>query len=93
MARELVWTRAKLAVVTCEALGSVAWDGSVAAETGIRPVEVLDTTGADDSFIAGFLAARHLERSLRACLDVGRDVAETCTHVGEFPRSPQPWSR
>lgn len=94
MARDLVGAGAKLAVVTCGALGSVAWDGSVAAETGIRPVEVVDTTGAGDSFIAGFLAARHRGRGLQACLDAGRDAAaRTCTHVGGFPQMPQPWLR
>lgn len=88
MAMRLRQAGAKLAVVTCGALGSVAWDGSEAAETGIRPVDVVDTTGAGDSFIAGFLAARRQRRPLRTCLEAGRDAAAfTCTHLGGFPQT------
>lgn len=88
MARHLRQAGAKLAVVTCGALGSVAWDGSQAAETGIRPVDVVDTTGAGDSFIAGFLAARRQSRPLQTCLEMGRDAAAfTCTHLGGFLQS------
>jgi fructoselysine 6-kinase len=78
---------AKLAVVTCGALGSIASDGTRREETGIRPVDVVDTTGAGDSFIAGFIAAYDAGRDLRACLELGRDTAaETCRHVGGFPQ-------
>ena len=88
LARRLVDQGAKLAVITCGALGSVAWNGTDAVETGIRPVNVVDTTGAGDSFIAGFLAARRHGRSLQACLEGGRDAAAlTCTHLGGFPQN------
>lgn len=82
---------AKLAVVTCGSLGSMASDGSLRAQTTVRPVEVVDTTGAGDSFIAGFLSARSAGKDLQACLEAGRDVAaETCRHVGGFPQDPAP---
>ena len=45
-------------MVTCGAAGSVASDGKTMARTDARPVEVVDTLGAGDTFIAGFLAAR-----------------------------------
>lgn len=78
---------AKLAVVTCGSLGSIASDGVHRAEAGIRAVEVVDTTGAGDSFIAGFLSGRARGMDLRGCLELGRDVAaQTCTHVGGFPQ-------
>ena len=87
MARSLFEQGAKLAVVTCGALGSVAWNGSEIAKTGIRPVEVFDTTGAGDSFIAGFLSALVRGLHLQACLEAGRDAAAiTCTHFGGFPQ-------
>lgn len=87
--RTLLKEGAKLAVVTCGSLGSMASDGKVRAQTAIRPVEVVDTTGAGDSFIAGFLSARSFGKDLQACLEQGRDVAaETCRHIGGFPQEP-----
>lgn len=80
---------AELAVVTRGARGSYASDGLEHASAGIRPVDVVDTTGAGDSFIAGFIIA-HLEaRPLRERLEVGRDrAAKTCAHAGGFPQDP-----
>jgi fructoselysine 6-kinase len=79
-----------LAVVTRGSKGSLASDGVDRVEIGIRPVDVVDTTGAGDSFIAGFLAARIDGQPLLQCLEAGRDQAAlTCTHVGGFPQEPQ----
>lgn len=80
---------AELAVVTRGARGSCVSDGIEYASAGIRPVNVVDTTGAGDSFIAGFIIA-HLEgRPLRERLEAGRDrAARTCMHVGGFPQDP-----
>lgn len=76
-----------LVVVTRGSKGSLVSDGNVRFEAGIRPVEVIDTTGAGDSFIAGFLAARIAGKPLPDCLAAGRDqAARTCTHVGGFPQ-------
>ncbi|ASY65281.1 putative sugar kinase protein (plasmid) [Sinorhizobium sojae CCBAU 05684] len=81
---------ARLAVITRGARGSCASDAVERASVGVRPVEVVDTTGAGDSFIAGFIVT-HLEgRCLVKCLEKGRDLAaRTCTHVGGFPQEPQ----
>ena len=80
-----------LAVVTRGNKGSLASDGVDRVEIGIRPVDVVDTTGAGDSFIAGFLSARVAGQPLLQCLEAGRDQAAlTCTHVGGFPQQPQP---
>jgi fructoselysine 6-kinase len=91
MAREFLAGGAQLAVVTRGSNGSMATSGSVFAETGISPVEIVDTTGAGDSFIAGFLYA-YIERAdLRESLACGRDcAARTCSHLGGFPQEPQP---
>ncbi len=75
------------AVVTRGAAGSLAKSGTETVEAGIVPVEVVDTTGAGDSFIAGFLAARNAGRDLAASLKLAAEVAaRTCTHIGGFPQ-------
>jgi fructoselysine 6-kinase len=82
---------APLAVVTRGSDGSVAGDGHERVEVGSLAVPIVDTTGAGDSFIAGFLGARIAKRPLSECLLSGRDhAALTCTHVGGFPQEPQP---
>ncbi|NRQ16752.1 PfkB family carbohydrate kinase [Ensifer sesbaniae] len=91
LAGDFLSRSAELAVVTRGALGSLASDGAELVSTGSRPVDVVDTTGAGDSFIAGFILA-HLEgRPLIERLEAGRDLAaRTCTHVGGFPQQPHP---
>ncbi|MFZ1467995.1 MAG: PfkB family carbohydrate kinase [Paracoccaceae bacterium] len=82
----------RVVVVTCGAMGSLAWDGGEVITTGSRLLStVADTTGAGDTFIAGFLAAWKHERPLDACLAAGRDAAaRTCGHVGGFPQRLRP---
>ncbi|MCG7391590.1 PfkB family carbohydrate kinase [Microvirga sp. ACRRW] len=78
---------AKLAVVTCGSRGSMASDGIQLKTADIRPANVVDTTGAGDSFIAGFISAYSRGAALQTCLESGRDAAaETCLHVGGFPQ-------
>ncbi len=61
----------------------------VMARTNARPVDVVDTLGAGDTFIAGFLAARLGGGSLQYCLEAGRNLAsDTCRHLGGFPQAP-----
>jgi fructoselysine 6-kinase len=80
-------SRSRIAVVTRGARGAIASNGRERAEVGIRAVEVVDTTGAGDSFIAGFLAAHGDGADLAGALAAGRDAASfTCTHVGGFPQ-------
>lgn len=78
----------RVAVVTCGAMGSVASEGGDIVATGIRAVPlVVDTTGAGDTFIAGFVSAWKRGQPLAACLASGRDAAAaTCGHVGGFPQ-------
>jgi fructoselysine 6-kinase len=89
--RQLLDAGNRIAVVTCGALGSIASDGGEIVTAGIRPVEVVDTTGAGDTFIAGFLGAWLRKEPLAACLDAGSvAAAETCRHVGGFPQACEP---
>lgn len=46
---------------------------------------MVDTTGAGDSFIAGFLVAFLHQKDFHSCLVAGRDCAAvTCSHLGGF---------
>ncbi|OJT98368.1 MAG: fructoselysine 6-kinase [Rhizobium sp. 63-7] len=90
--RDLLSDGARFAVVTRGAQGAMAGsaEGHL-ARSGIKPIEVVDTTGAGDSFIAGFLSGFVAGRSLQACLETGAErAALTCTHVGGFPQQPLP---
>ncbi|WP_230531484.1 PfkB family carbohydrate kinase [Microvirga roseola] len=81
---------AKTAVVTCGSLGSIASDGTGVESVGVRTLDAVDTTGAGDSFIAGFISEYVFGKDLQTCLAKGRDVAaETCRHVGGFPQQAQ----
>lgn len=83
----------RVAVVTCGSMGSIAWAGGDVVTTGIRSVPVVrDTTGAGDTFIAGFLVAWKRGRPLVDCLVAGRDAAaRTCGHLGGFPQTLRPF--
>jgi fructoselysine 6-kinase len=87
--KEILSKGARLAVVTRGSAGSIASDGSITVEMGVKEVEVLDTTGAGDTFFAGFIDAYLNGRDLHACLAAGSDVAAgTCMHLGGFPQTP-----
>jgi fructoselysine 6-kinase len=78
---------ARIAVVTCGPAGSIASDGKTQAEADIVATDVLDTLGAGDTFIAGFIAGQLEGKDLQACLENGaRAAAVTCTHYGAFPQ-------
>ncbi|MDL9979257.1 PfkB family carbohydrate kinase [Microbacterium sp. ASV49] len=78
---------AGLAVVTRGAEGALASDGRDDWRCTAVPVDVVDTTGAGDSFIAGFIAARRSGTPVLGALEAGaRVAARTCGHVGGFPQ-------
>lgn len=88
-ARDLLEQGAKGVVVTRGADGSSAF-----LETGeflqpALPTDLIDTTGAGDSFIAGFLHATALGGPPAAALGAGAQLAAlTCRHIGGFPQEP-----
>jgi len=55
-------------------------DGSV-LESAVRPIRATDTTGAGDSFEAGFLSAAFAGAPLARCLRLGNRVAEQAIQV------------
>jgi fructoselysine 6-kinase len=87
MAHQALDGGAALAVVTCGAAGSRAYDGETWWSQPALPTDPVDTTGAGDSFIAGFLEARTVGASVGAALLRGaQQAAQTCTHLGGWPQ-------
>lgn len=85
LARTVSARGARLAVIMRGALGSLAREGSEVFTGAALPVTVRDTTGAGDSFIAGFLAARLDGRPIADCLAQGHsEAAQTCQILGGF---------
>lgn len=75
----------KAAVATFGDKGSLAYDGQKFYEGGIYPAKLVNTVGAGDSFIAGFLYEILMGSGIEACLDRGARVAAKV--VGTF----NPW--
>ena len=76
---------ARLAVIMRGAQGSLASSGGEVFRGAALPITVRDTTGAGDSFIAGFLAARLSGKSISECLGSGHAAAaQTCQIFGGF---------
>jgi fructoselysine 6-kinase len=78
-------------VLTCGTRGAFFDDGTAVLHAPAVPVDVVDTCGAGDSFIATFVtgfccenlsAAEALHRAAKA-------GAQTCTHLGGFPQEPR----
>lgn len=75
----------KCVIATLGENGSIAYDGEKFYRHGIRKVETVDTIGAGDSFIAGFMFARMNEKDILSCLQAGASKAEeTIQHFGAF---------
>ena len=80
----------RVVVVKCGADGALAGepDGSITRVPAIA-VDMVDTTGAGDSFDAGFLAAWLADRPLRDCLAVGVSCGSLSTRrVGGTAAQP-----
>jgi fructoselysine 6-kinase len=92
-AREAVSAGARVAVATCGAQGSVGFDGHSWWRVSAAPATVIDTTGAGDSYIAGFLARFALGAEIVECMRAGAAVAaRTCEHLGSWPQPDGPRS-
>ena len=65
----------KLAVATRGSRGCLAWDGTWFYTGGIVSCPVVDTRGAGDSFIAGFLMAWLEGKPVPACMQLGAEQA------------------
>lgn len=73
----------KVAVATFGEKGSLAYDGRQFYDGMIYPAEVVNTVGAGDSFIAGFLYGILKSYSIEQCLDLGAKIAAEVISVFE----------
>ncbi|MGE3192093.1 MAG: PfkB family carbohydrate kinase [Microbacteriaceae bacterium] len=81
-----------ISVVTRGSAGAVAFPriGEPIAVSA-APARIVDTTGAGDSFIAGFISVAAQSGDLLEALNAGsRFAAATCAHRGGFPQEPHP---
>ena len=75
----------KVVTVTLGEHGSLSYDGDRFYKHGIVEVDVVDTMGAGDSFIAGFLKGVLEGKDIPACMDEGaRSSAVTLQYPGAW---------
>lgn len=86
-AAELVEQGAKGAVITLGARGSLALIGGQTFRAEARMINPVDTTGAGDAYIAGFLTARLNGADVPMAMAAGHAcAADCCGHPGGFPQ-------
>ncbi len=70
-------------IVTLGELGAMYHNGSKVVHLPSYPVNVVDTTGAGDSFVAGFTAAYLSSQDIELAIHEGMKTASiTCEHLG-----------
>jgi len=75
----------EVVIVTRGPSGSLAYDGHRTYHCSATQVQVVDTLGAGDAFIGGFLASHLRSLGLQACLEeASRLAASACTHYGAW---------
>ncbi len=83
MVREYKAKTPGLVVMTLGEHGSIVYDGKKFYRGKAKPVEVVDTLGAGDSYIAAFLCARLKGCSIPVAIEKGHVAAtETCKRLG-----------
>lgn len=65
----------KIVIVTLGDKGSICYDGNEFISHGTVPCIVVDTMGAGDSYIAGFLRGILLGKEIRECMKLGAENA------------------
>ena len=74
-----------LVVVTRGEKGSIAYDGKEFTKYGIIQCEVVDTMGAGDSYIAGFLVGLLEGKPVKECMEMGaKSSSETIHYYGAW---------
>jgi sugar/nucleoside kinase (ribokinase family) len=77
-ALELIENGVPLVVVTMGNKGAVVYSPSGQIQYPSSKLNVLDTTGAGDSFAAGFVTAYYKKKDLKECLKAGNESAASC---------------
>jgi sugar/nucleoside kinase (ribokinase family) len=72
----------EMVAVTCGKDGANLYTKDTVIHSPVKETDALDTTGAGDSFAAGFIASYIKDKNLRECLDFANHVASSC--VGQF---------
>jgi fructoselysine 6-kinase len=91
LARRCLDAGPKLAIVTRGADGAIAAAGDQILRQGVAPATVVDTLGAGDGFIAGFLCAHLGGAALSDALAAGAEMAaKVCGWRGAFGHE-RPW--
>jgi sugar/nucleoside kinase (ribokinase family) len=87
-ALEILLENCETVVIKRGSLGAIGKTrGSILVTTEAIPTEVIDTTGAGDSFAAGFIAEYALYKNMQHSLEAGAKVAARCVAiVGARPR-------
>lgn len=73
----------KIATATFGDKGSLSWDGTRFWDGNVFPAKVINTVGAGDSFIAGFLYGILNAYPIDRCLEIGARVASQVVAVFE----------
>lgn len=75
----------KMAIATLGENGSLAYDGEQFYTCGVVDTEVVDTMGAGDSFISGFLFGKLKGFATSQCLELGaKTAAKTIRYFGAW---------
>lgn len=83
--RKMCDQHVQVAVATLGEQGSIAFDGQCYYVCGIKQVNVVDTLGAGDSFIAGFMYGISQGQTIEEALQSGTDRAsKTIQYVGAW---------
>ncbi len=86
-ALKLVETGVPLVVVTMGNKGAIVHAKSSIIHQPANSLDVIDTTGAGDSFAAGFISAFYQKKGLKECLKVGNESAASCvSRLGALDR-------
>ncbi len=76
---------AKIVCITLGSKGSICSDGKNVYKQGIVETEVVDTMGAGDAFIAGFLYKHHESGDIKKAMEFGAKTgADACKIAGAF---------
>jgi len=83
--KEINSVGAKITVATLGENGSLAYDGERFYQYGVVDSKVVDTMGAGDSFISGFIYGRLNGLSINECLKLGTETAsKTIRYFGAW---------
>ncbi|MEC1521924.1 fructoselysine 6-kinase [Neobacillus niacini] len=75
----------KITIATLGENGSLAYDGEQFYKSGVVAVDVVDTMGAGDSFISGFIYGKLKGFSTAKCLELGAETAaKTIQYFGAW---------